>query len=426
MKSEHSQARKAALLSSLGAGFEYFDFVIYGMMAEYLSILFFEGDDSWIGLMKTFGIFAIGYFVRPFGGILFGLVGDSFGRKKSFVFVMLLMATATFGIGLLPTYAQIGVLAPILLVILRMLQGISFGAELPGAMTMVYEFAQKKKQSTYTGLVLSSASVGAMMASLVLYCLAANLSKEQILTWGWRGPFLLGGMLAVVNYYIRQRLDETPEFLRAQAAPLNINDLKEPLVYLFRSHFKSLMLGIGMTSFVSALIILALYFPTYLTVHFGYDSTDVYLAGLWSLGASAVIMPFCGRLADRVGKEYLMIATSLGYISSVFGLFSLLELHVFWALQLFMVLHQVVIALISVCYFPLLAQAFPTRVRYTGIAAAYNITYSLAAILPLALTALIYYTNNSDSVIWIMVCCAAFSALSTMRLLRSQLVLYEK
>ncbi len=409
---EHSQGRKATLLSSLGAGFEYYDFIIYGMMAEYLRILFFAGDDSWVGLMKTFAIFAVGYFARPFGGIFFGIVGDTIGRKKTFLTVMMLMAIATFGIGLLPTYAQVGNIAPLLLVILRILQGFSFGAELPGAMTVVYEFSQQKDQSKHAGFVLASTSLGAMLASGVLYSVSAAIINEQILSWGWRIPFLLGGVFAVVNYFIRRHLDETPEFVRSQIKADKTCVKNTPLKDVMRDHLNSLFLGIGMTVFVSSLIILGLYFPTYLITNFGYSSSSVYLAILWSMVASAVALPICGRLADRVGRERLLIMTSLVYVLVAFPLFSILKLEAYWALQLFMVLHQVEIALVSVCYFPLLAASFPTRVRYTGLAACYNITYSFMATLPILLTGLIYWTGSADSVILVMMGCAMLSGLS--------------
>ncbi|MBA3603030.1 MAG: MFS transporter [Parachlamydiaceae bacterium] len=409
---EKSQARMATLMSSLGAGFEYYDFIIYGMMAEYLRLLFFAGDDSWVGSLKTFAIFAVGYFARPFGGIFFGIVGDTIGRKKTFLTVMLLMATSTFGIGLLPTYKQVGNIAPLLLVLMRLLQGFSFGAELPGAMTVVYEFSKQKDQSAHAGFVLASTSLGAMLASGVLYFVSATFVHDQIFSWGWRIPFLLGGVLAVVNYFIRRHLNETPEFLLSQVKADKTCLRNAPLKCILREHLSSLILGIGMTLFVSSLIILGLYFPTFLTTNFGYSSSSVYLALLWSMVASAVTLPICGRFADKVGRERLFIMSSLAYVLGAFPLFSVLKLEANWALQLFMVLHQIFIALVSVCYFPLLAASFPTRVRYTGIAACYNITYSFMATLPILLTGLIYWTGSADSVILVMMGCAALSGLS--------------
>ncbi|PCH55749.1 MAG: MFS transporter, partial [Legionellales bacterium] len=205
--------KKVTFLTSIGAGLEYYDFVIYGMMAPYLSSLFFVSGDASSQLIKTFAIFAVGYLFRPLGGIFFGLLADRFGRKKSFLTVMLIMASATFGIGLLPTYSSIGGMAVVLLIICRILQGISFGAEIPGAITIVSEFNAKNK-GIHCGLVISSTAIGSTLAALVLYLLSSNLDKDIMAAWGWRIPFLLGGLLAVVSYVMRSKLRETPEFTR--------------------------------------------------------------------------------------------------------------------------------------------------------------------------------------------------------------------
>lgn len=404
-------ARKAAWLSSLGAGLEYFDFIIYGMMAEYLSALFFVEDEAWLGLIKTFAIFAVGYLARPFGGIFFGMIGDTFGRKKTFLSVMLLMAGVTFGIGLLPTYAQIGTMAPCLLVVFRLLQGISFGAELPGAITVVCEYAEKKNQGTCTSIVIASTSIGAILASLVLYLLSSAISREQILNWGWRTPFLLGGLLALANYYIRNHLQETPEFSSLEKNNQRCSAIKDPLIDLFRLYRWQLFQGIGMTLFVSSLVIVALYFPTYLTTHFGFSSSDVYLAILLSMFWSAIILPICGRLADSIDKKKLFISTALVFVASAFPLFALLKFQMFSALLIFMILYQTFLACVSSCYYSLLASLFPTRMRYTGIAACYNISYSFMATLPLLLTTLINYASTPVSLNWVLMTLALLSAI---------------
>lgn len=403
---------KATLLSSLGAGFEYYDFIIYGMMAEFLSTLFFPSDEPWIGTLKAFAIFAVGYVVRPFGGIFFGMAADTFGRKQVFILVMLLMAIATFSIGLLPTHQHIGGIASLLLVFLRVLQGLSFGAELPGAITVACEYSEKNKRGGNSGIVIASTSIGAMVASFILFVLSGVMTKGQILNWGWRIPLLLGGILAVANYFIRKHLQETPEFVQAQKLRPCKKDIKEPFVCLLKQFKKEIFQGIGMTVFLSSLVIQVIYFPTYLSAHFGYSSSDIYLTMLCSMIWSALTLPLCGLLADRIGKKLLFRNTALAYMIGVFPLFSLLELHTFSCLLLFMCLYQTVISFVSVCYFPLLVDIFPTNVRYTGVAACYNISYSLMATLPLLSTTLIRYSGTPWSLVWIALACAFITCMS--------------
>lgn len=407
-----ARARKVALLLSLGAGFEYYDFIIYGMMAEHLSILFFASDLVWVNLIKAFAVFAVGYLARPFGGLFFGALGDTYGRKKVFFSVMLLMGSATFCIGLLPIYEQVGALAPCLLVLLRILQGLSFGAELPGAMTVVYEYAAEKRAGIYSSIVLASTSIGAMLASFVLYCLSHAILKEQILSWGWRIPFLFGGVLILVNYFIRRNLDETPDFIDWQGSGNVETEFTDPFYILLKEYKSRVVQGIGMTFFVSSLVITALYFPTYLTVYFRYNAAEVYLAILWSLIWSVIVLPICGWFADFVGKKRLLILTLLVFIGGAYPLFLLLDLHSFIALQLFMLLYQTLIALVSSCYFPLLGALFSTKVRYTGAAVCYNMTYSLLATLPIFLTALIRYTEAPMALVWVLAIFALISGVS--------------
>lgn len=408
-------ARRAALLSSLGAGLEYYDFIIYGMMAEQLGTLFFAGEDLWLSQIKAFAIFAVGYLIRPFGGILFGLIGDTFGRKKTFLSVMLLMAVSTMLIGLLPTTSQIGVWAPCMLVLLRMIQGLSFGAELPGAITVVCEYAEKQKQSLYSSFVISSIAMGSMLASFVLFLLTKNMAREQILDWGWRIPFLLGGLLAIVNYFIRKHLQETPEFSRLQNERPR-NSLKEPLVHLAQKYYCEVLLGIGMTWFVASLIIFSLYLPTYLTEHFRYSVSDVYQAMTWGMIWSALFMPIAGRIADSFSKTKILLATCLGFCCGAFALFNMLHQQSSAILILFMVLYQTVIAFLMVSYFPLLATVFPTEVRYTGIAACYNISYSIMGCVPIVITVLIKFTESSATAIWFLIGGGVVSAFSVLLL----------
>lgn len=420
----NTSAKKATLLSSIGAGFEYYDFIVYGMMAEYLSPLFFSSDEAWIGIAKTFAVFAVGYLIRPFGGIFFGMIGDTYGRKHSFLAVMLLMAISTFGIGLLPTYQQLGAWAPCLLIFLRMCQGLSFGAELPGAITIVNEFTDKKKQSTYSGFVISSVGLGSTLATGVLYVLAKFVVPADTLAWGWRIPFLLGGLLALVNYFIRRYLVETPEFKRLQVQREELKQeslsIKEPFLNLIRDYRREIALGIGMTWFVSSLVIFGLYFPAYIVQFYKHTKSDIYFAMTCGMLWSSFSLPICGIITDKLQKKEMMLVACLGFTLGGFSLFQLLASDSIWTLVGFMMLFQTVISFVTVSYFPLLTNVFPAAVRYTGLAACYNITYSIMGFAPTAITALIAWTGTPDAAIWFLTISALTSAVSTMLLFKKQ------
>lgn len=413
-----ASARKAAFLSSLGAGLEYYDFIIYGMMAEHTSLQFFSGDEPAIGLIKAFSIFAVGYLARPLGGLIFGSIGDVYGRKTTLLAVMLLMGTATLGMGLLPTYSQIGLWAPLFLLFFRLLQGISFGAELPGALTVVSEYASAKKSGIYSSFVIASTSAGSILASLVLYALTELFTKEQILNWAWRLPFCLGGALAFFSFYIRSHLHETPQFSCRQAGRLQQASCLEPLLNLWRYHRVSLARGIALTSFTASLVISALCFPAFLSEHYAYPKEQIYLGMLWSLVWSALVLPLFGLLADRFDKKALFASTLTVFIAGIFPLFELLKIGTFGSLLTFMIVYQTFIASASSCYFPIIAALFPVNVRYTGIAVCYNLAYSLMATLPLILSLLSGYNEFSVSFIWVFLLCAlpALGALIKMNL----------
>ncbi len=403
-------AHKATFLASLGAGLEYYDFIIYGMMAGYLSQLFFASDLAWIALLKAFGVFAIGYLARPFGGIVFGMIGDTFGRKKTFQTVMVLMAISTFCIGLLPTYAQIGTTASCLLVLLRLVQGLSFGAELPGALTVVCEYAKKQNHGSYFGFVFSSVCLGSALASLVLFLLSSTIEQTQIMQWGWRIPFLLGGGLAIANYYIRKNLQETPEFLREQKDQ-PARSIKKPFHTLLQRYRIDLLLGIGMTTLIASLVIFALYMPTYLSVYFGYAPSDIYLATTWALLWLVLMMPVCGWIADRIGKVRVMVAASLFFGASILVFINLVNEGGLYSLIGFMLIYQTLQALLTVSCYPILVAHFPVEVRYTGFAICYNVTYSLMGGLPIVMTGLIEFTQMPLSAIFVLICCALLSAI---------------
>lgn len=376
------------LLASLGSTLEYYDFVVYGMMATYLSVVFFPPQKVSAATLQTFLVFAVGYFARPLGGTIIGIVGDRFGRKPAFLISTSLMAFSTLLMALLPNYETLGIAAVLLLVFLRMVQGLSFGGELPGAMTIVAEFSPIHRQGRKTSLVIASTSLGALMASGVLYLLSAMLTQQEIIAWGWRLPFLGGGILGLALLIARNTIQETPVF---QSFQHKING-QESLINALIKHKFFLLRGGFLTAFMAALTITNLYLPYFIPKFFAYEISDVYLGTTLSLVFLILIFPGVGMLADFLPKKTRTLQwTCASYVILSVPIFSLLLTKNIFVLITFQVIQQVYIALFSSCFFPILIRIFPPEIRYTGIALCYNLTWAIIATLPMGYTALLNY-----------------------------------
>lgn len=379
-----TKSKQVTFLASLGAGLEYYDFIVYSLMAESISLLFFPEESAVIGQIKAFGIFAVGYLTRTLGGLFFGMIGDTFGRKQTFLGVMFLMAFSTLGIGLLPTYQSVGIAAPILLLILRVIQGLSYGAELPGAITVVCEHSKRKNYSLASSIVISSVGAGSLLASLVLFILNKSLSTQLILEGGWRLPFLLGGGLALVNLMIRKQLTESPEFLKSSHIIEQSNVFK-PLDLLWTCHRRDVIRGCLKTLPLAYSVIFFLYMPTLLKLESDLQSSEIFLAMTLALIGSALILPLCGKFVDKKEPSKIYLIACLSFAAGL-GLFNNFFSLNFWTLLLFMFFYQGMIALLSASYFPLMVDLFPTSSRYTGLALCYNFTYSIVGCLPIGLS----------------------------------------
>lgn len=388
MHNRLAMERRTTWLASLGSALEYYDFVVYGMMANYLKTIFFPPDNDSIALLQFFSVFAMGYLARPFGGILAGVLGDKFGRRPIFLFLTILMATSTLLIGFLPSYSEAGITATLLLILCRLLQGLSFGGELPGATTIVAEFAPLKRRSFRASFVIASVSVGALSASFALLLITSFSKESDILAWGWRVPFIVGGFLGLILFWARKNLMETPVFQSLNLSK-NPNTPNKPLKQIVLQHKISVLIGAALTVFLAGMVIVNLYFPYYIKQYYSFSEKNIYLATTLSLIFSSLVLPLTGRLADRMAKESLLKWATLLYFVFSYSLFQLLSYPYLTCLILFMMIHQLFIALFSSCYFPLMVNLFPPIVRYTGIALCYNLVYVLIGNLPTGLTALL-------------------------------------
>lgn len=375
LPADDSGRKRVVVSAAIGQFVEWYDFVVYAYVAGIIATLFFPSDDRVASLLATFAVYAVGFVMRPIGGLLFGSLGDRLGRKNVLAVVILLMGGATGAVGLLPTYAQIGLTAPILLVAFRLLQGLSAGGEAMGSNALVAEHAPDHRRGMYVGFTYSFANLPAIFAALLVLLLTNVLTAGSYESWGWRIPFLLGGVFSIVGLYIRTRLDESPAFETTRSA----NRVAEsPLLTVLRDHRRALGFAFAMAS-LSGLGFYTLtgYFANYLVESVGLSSNASLLSNSIALTVAFVTMPLAGLLSDRVGRRPMMMLGA--------GLSTLLALPAYMLASagslVTAVAGQSLLALAVGTFFGpvgiVFLELFPTRIRYSGSAIGYNAAYVL-------------------------------------------------
>ncbi|AHD19806.1 LysR family transcriptional regulator [Rhodococcus pyridinivorans SB3094] len=391
-------ARRAGVTAFVGTTIEWFDFYIYGTAsALVLGALFFPDASPAVGTLAAFATFAVGFIARPLGGIIFGHFGDRFGRKNAVIITLALMGAGTVGVGLLPTYDQIGIWAPILLVALRVLQGIAMGGEWGGAVLIATEFAPPGKKVLYGAFAQQGSPVGNLLATLSFLGLTA-MSDATFEDWGWRIPFLASAALVIVALYIRVRIQETPEMRVAAAAQ---ERTKLPLVEVLRSHPAALLLGVGaVVAGVAITYVKTTFALAWATTDLGFTRSDFLLVITLALVAQVLVQPFGAVLATRIDARRAvlwMLGPELVVLPLMFVLIRTGSLT--WAI-IGMVLATAPHAMYYSALAGILAQVFPTHVRYTGISLSYQISTAIfAGTAPMASQFLLERTDSIRPVV---------------------------
>ncbi len=385
--------RKIIFLASLGGALEFYDFVIYVIFAPIISQVFFPETDKFASLMSVYAVFAIGYLIRPLGGVAFSHFGDKYGRKKTFIFSVILMAVPTVLIGLLPTYQQMGILSSILMIFLRLLQGLSIGGEIPGALTFTCEHVNPRSRGLACGVIFSCLNLGIFLGAMISLILMNQLSNAQLLSFGWRIPFIFGGLLGVFSFYIRKQLAESPLFLAFKNTTENT---RMPFVEAITLYWRNILQGIGLTCLGSVMInLLFLYMPTYLSTILTYPKQQATLFNTINLGFYSLLLVFFCWCGDRLGRKLVLLVGVVGFIALSYILFITLSrqttLSLITALSVFAILSS------SIMVYPsLLVELFPVSIRYTGIAISYNLAFAFfGGLTPFIVTYLIESFNNN-------------------------------
>ncbi|MBD8576889.1 MFS transporter [Pseudomonas syringae] len=386
--------RKVIVAAAIGNFVEWFDFAVYGFLATTIALLFFPSGDPSVALLKTFAVFAVAFAFRPLGGIFFGMLGDRIGRKRTLAMTILLMAAATTLIGLLPTYASIGVMAPVLLTLIRCAQGFSAGGEYAGACAYVMEHAPNDRRAWYGSFLPVSTFSAFATAAVFAYVLEASLSAEVMASWGWRLPFLIAAPMGLIGLYLRWQLEETPAFQAvSDEHAVAHSPLKETLT---RQARPMLCLGAFVSLTALSFYMFTTYFATYLQVAGGLSRATALLVALIALLFAAAICPLAGAFSDKVGRRKTIVTTCALLIVAVLPSFLMASSGSFAASVAGVMLLAVGAVLSGVVTAALLSEVFPTRTRYTASAITYNMAYTLfGGTAPLVATWLISTTGSN-------------------------------
>ncbi|MET8412370.1 glycine betaine/L-proline transporter ProP [Streptomyces sp. NPDC005195] len=390
--------KRAVKAAALGNAMEWFDFGVYSYIAVTLGKVFFPSGNPTAQLLSTFGAFAAAFLVRPLGGMVFGPLGDRVGRQKVLALTMIMMAAGTFAIGLIPSYATIGVGAPLLLLAARLVQGFSTGGEYAGASTFIAEYAPDKKRGFFGSWLEFGTLAGYIGGAGLVTLMTAFLSTEDLLAWGWRVPFLIAGPMGVIGLYLRMRLEETPAFAAEleKASKKEKDRPKVPLRAMLAGQWRALLLCVGLVLVFNVTDYMLLsYMPSYLTSELKYDETHGLLVVLGVMAVMMVVQPFAGALTDRIGRRPVIAAGCAGFLALSVPAILLIRQGSLLAVALGMG----ALGLLLVCFTSAMPAAlpalFPTKVRYGSLSIGFNVSVSLfGGTTPLVVTALIGATGN--------------------------------
>ncbi|MQA80547.1 MAG: MFS transporter [Streptosporangiales bacterium] len=412
---EPAVLRRSVAAGAIGVWVHWFDWAVYAYMSTTIATVFFPTQDATAGLLAVFAVFAVSFAIRPIGGLIFGTLGDRIGRRRTLVFVIILMSAATLAVGFLPSYASVGIAATVLLVVTRLIQGLAAGGEFGSAATFLAEYSPRKRRGFGVSWLECSSLAGFLSASLAVFVLSSVLSESAVTSWGWRIPFLLAAPMGIIGLYIRLKLDDTPEFKALVKAD---QIARSPLKELFAQNKRQLlqMTGIEILQHITFYTVVV-YMLTYQTEELGLGAGDAAMSATVTSLVAMVLVPIFGGLSDRIGRKPLTMASAVGFVVLSIPLFLLMTLDSVAVAVLTHVLLGVLLALILSTHAVAMSEIFPTRVRQSGLSIGYNVTAAVfAGTVPYLLTYLISATGNSFMPAFYLVLAGAVGIVTTLTL----------
>jgi MFS family permease len=393
------EQKRNLALASLGSLLEFYEFMVFGFFTVVIGKLFFPPDlPNAVKVFEAFALYSLGFLLRPVSGALVGHFGDKFGRKKLFMITVVLMAVPTALIGLLPTYAAIGIAAPLLLLLLRIVQGLAVAGEFAGASVFMTEHVPGSRLGLASGVILGASYIGFFLGAGTGAFMANVLTPRAIEAWGWRIPFLIGGLFGLLSVHLRRKLDETPLFLEIRQMK---NDASVfPLRDVVRRYWASALFDVGLGVYLGTMIIiLYFYMPSLLQVQYGFDRTTTFDANAAALLLLALLCPLWGKIADRLGYASVLGFGAAALIVDLVLFFGHLDeisrdprWLVCWSLS-FSVFMSTAAVIPALC-----ALVFPTQVRFSGFGFAYNTGSLIAAFAPTVISGIVLNCGKSSVV----------------------------
>ncbi|SNZ07853.1 MFS transporter, MHS family, proline/betaine transporter [Persephonella hydrogeniphila] len=409
---KHSKTLFAGMVGNV---LEWYDFVVYGFLAVIIGELFFPSDDPMLSLLKSLGVFAVGFVMRPVGAILFGHIGDRYGRKKALTISIVMMAVSTTAIGLLPTYAQIGILAPTLLVILKLFQGLSVGGEYTTSVSFIVEHAPEGKRGLFGSVGILGAVVGILLGSASGAVITKVLPEDQLYAWGWRVLFFTGILLGLIGYYVRKNIDETPKFIELEYEEL-ID--KQPVFDVFRKAFKEFLKTFSLSTFQAVgFYTIFVYIANHLTVFVKMPKSTALTINTISMVVLAVLIPFFGWLSDKIGRKPIILFSTGFTVLASYPLFRFISSGSVENALIGQIIFAVVVAGFMSILPTTLVEIFPTQIRNSGYSIGYNLPFAIfGGTAPLIATYLVKTTNNPGSPAFYLIAAAAVAFIAGLTL----------